>query len=61
MLSLAATKKHALKSAYGNQQERQENCPDRTLRQMLVVCFTNHALDQFLEGMLNFCPIEGRT
>ena len=23
---------------------------------ILVVCFTNHALDQFLEGILNFCP-----
>ena len=23
---------------------------------MLVVCYTNHALDQFLEGILGFCP-----
>ncbi|PVD21340.1 hypothetical protein C0Q70_19513 [Pomacea canaliculata] len=23
---------------------------------MLVVCYTNHALDQFLEGILQFCP-----
>uniref|UniRef100_A0A2C9M9Z9 Uncharacterized protein n=1 Tax=Biomphalaria glabrata TaxID=6526 RepID=A0A2C9M9Z9_BIOGL len=23
---------------------------------ILVVCFTNHALDQFLEGILRFCP-----
>ncbi|XP_025114685.1 NFX1-type zinc finger-containing protein 1-like [Pomacea canaliculata] len=23
---------------------------------MLVVCYTNHALDQFLEGILEFCP-----
>ena len=23
---------------------------------ILVVCYTNHALDQFLEGMLPFCP-----
>ena len=23
---------------------------------ILVVCYTNHALDQFLEGILDFCP-----
>lgn len=26
------------------------------LRPILVVCYTNHALDQFLEGILKFCP-----
>ena len=25
-------------------------------RPILVVCYTNHALDQFLEGILDFCP-----
>ncbi|XP_076448801.1 NFX1-type zinc finger-containing protein 1-like isoform X2 [Babylonia areolata] len=25
-------------------------------RPILVVCYTNHALDQFLEGILSFCP-----
>ncbi|KAL8616358.1 hypothetical protein ACOMHN_032212 [Nucella lapillus] len=25
-------------------------------RPILVVCYTNHALDQFLEGILEFCP-----
>lgn len=27
-----------------------------TSRPILIVCYTNHALDQFLEGMLKFCP-----
>lgn len=35
------------------------NCPPRSLNQLLVVCYTNHALDQFLEGMLQFCPKQG--
>lgn len=25
-------------------------------RPILIVCYTNHALDQFLEGILEFCP-----
>nr|KAG5707210.1 hypothetical protein BaRGS_017894 [Batillaria attramentaria] len=29
--------------------------PDSS-RPILVVCYTNHALDQFLEGILKFCP-----
>ena len=29
---------------------------DSGSRPMLVVCYTNHALDQFLEGILAFCP-----
>jgi hypothetical protein len=28
-------------------------------RPILVVCFTNHALDQFLEGIHEFHPAEG--
>ena len=28
----------------------------RSPRPILVVCYTNHALDQFLEGILGFCP-----
>ena len=28
-------------------------------RPILIVCFTNHALDQFLEGMLDFCDESG--
>nr|KAG5707448.1 hypothetical protein BaRGS_011952 [Batillaria attramentaria] len=28
----------------------------RNSRPILVVCYTNHALDQFLEGILGFCP-----
>ena len=28
----------------------------RRPKPMLVVCYTNHALDQFLEGILGFCP-----
>ncbi|XP_067947239.1 NFX1-type zinc finger-containing protein 1-like [Watersipora subatra] len=34
-----------------------ERRPKR-LNQVLIVCYTNHALDQFLEGMLKFCSIE---
>ncbi|CAL1540381.1 unnamed protein product [Lymnaea stagnalis] len=29
--------------------------PGDTSRPILVVCYTNHALDQFLEGVLKFC------
>ena len=30
--------------------------PEVGSRPILVVCYTNHALDQFLEGILDFCP-----
>ncbi|KAL8616355.1 hypothetical protein ACOMHN_032209 [Nucella lapillus] len=30
--------------------------PEVGERPILVVCYTNHALDQFLEGILEFCP-----
>ncbi|XP_070191480.1 NFX1-type zinc finger-containing protein 1-like [Littorina saxatilis] len=30
--------------------------PDTGEKPILVVCYTNHALDQFLEGILEFCP-----
>lgn len=30
--------------------------PEVGSRPILVVCYTNHALDQFLEGILEFCP-----
>ena len=30
--------------------------PEVGSRPILVVCYTNHALDQFLEGILSFCP-----
>ena len=30
--------------------------PAEGSRPILVVCYTNHALDQFLEGILEFCP-----
>lgn len=56
-----AARKHALKSASGNLRQREAYCPKKRLDTMLVVCYTNHALDQFLEGMLNFCPIEGQV
>jgi len=29
-------------------------------RPILVVCYTNHALDQFLEGILQFCDSDGK-
>ena len=38
----------------------ESNCPPKSLKQLLVVCYTNHALDQFLEGMLQFCPKKGK-
>lgn len=59
LFAVIATKKHALTSSAKNKKEREANCPERRLCQMLVVCYTNHALDQFLEGILNFCPIDG--
>ena len=31
-----------------------------TNRPILLVCYTNHALDQFMEGVLEFCPEKGR-
>ncbi|XP_060589825.1 NFX1-type zinc finger-containing protein 1-like [Ruditapes philippinarum] len=31
-----------------------ESKVDKTVRPMLIVCYTNHALDQFLEGVYNF-------
>lgn len=30
--------------------------PRNDKRPILVVCYTNHALDQFLEGISGFCP-----
>ncbi|XP_052816634.1 NFX1-type zinc finger-containing protein 1-like [Mya arenaria] len=33
--------------------------PNEQQSPLLVVCYTNHALDQFLEGMLQFCEREG--
>eukprot|EP00794_Sanderia_malayensis_P005584 gene5584-6273_t len=33
--------------------ENSEYWRDQTNAQMLIVCYTNHALDQFLEGLLN--------
>nr|KAG5707450.1 hypothetical protein BaRGS_011954 [Batillaria attramentaria] len=30
--------------------------PSYRRKPILVVCYTNHALDQFLEGILGFCP-----
>ncbi|KAF6028545.1 ZNFX1 [Bugula neritina] len=35
--------------------------PDRMNRPILVVCYTNHALDQFLEGILGFCKCSDTT
>ena len=40
---------------------RETKCSEARLEQILVVCYTNHALDQFLEGMLDFCPKEGKA
>lgn len=38
-------------------QKRYALCGKRKIRTpVLVVCYTNHALDQFLEGILKFCP-----
>ncbi|KAK3611429.1 hypothetical protein CHS0354_027157 [Potamilus streckersoni] len=30
--------------------------PSDAINPMLIVCYTNHALDQFLEGIQSFCP-----
>ena len=41
--------------------ERARLCPPADLNvPILVVCYTNHALDQFLEGILKFCPKKGK-
>ncbi|KAF6024122.1 ZNFX1 [Bugula neritina] len=32
-----------------------DKLPNRMYKPMLIVCYTNHALDQFLEGILEFC------
>ncbi|XP_067947233.1 NFX1-type zinc finger-containing protein 1-like [Watersipora subatra] len=53
-----AASKHARQFEEGSSFERELLCPDRVLNQMLIVCYTNHALDQFLEGMLYFCPLK---
>jgi hypothetical protein len=29
---------------------------EKAHRPMLLVCYTNHALDSFLEGITKFCP-----
>ena len=34
--------------------------PELLKRPILVVCYTNHALDQFLEGILEYCSGNGR-
>ncbi|KAH9488055.1 NFX1-type zinc finger-containing protein 1 [Bulinus truncatus] len=34
----------------------QDNIYEDKVKPILVVCYTNHALDQFLEGVLKFCP-----
>lgn len=40
--------------------DRYELCGEQKIHvPVLVVCYTNHALDQFLEGILKFCPTEG--
>lgn len=39
---------------------RARTCPPADLHvPILIVCYTNHALDQFLEGILQFCPKQG--
>lgn len=43
------------KQARKNEQEEQQ------LHPMLVVCYTNHALDQFLEGMIDFMDPANRA
>lgn len=41
--------------------DRYEMCGERKVSvPVLVVCFTNHALDQFLEGILKFCTKDGK-
>ena len=41
--------------------DRYEMCSEQKISvPVLVVCFTNHALDQFLEGILKFCPKQGK-
>jgi len=37
-----------------------DKLPNRMYKPMLIVCYTNHALDQFLEGILEFCESSGR-
>ena len=46
-------------------EKRTTNAPGQTeeqqLHPMLIVCFTNHALDQFLEGIIDFMDPENRA
>lgn len=36
-----------------------ERTPNLMENPILLVCYTNHALDQFLEGILEFCDTQG--
>lgn len=61
IFKITGKKKHVLHGtvSLADADLRIQQCPPQMLGQMLVVCFTNHALDQFLEGMMDFCPAEG--
>ncbi|KAK0044972.1 NFX1-type zinc finger-containing protein 1 [Biomphalaria pfeifferi] len=45
-----------METLLANKLVRLKNSLDRSGDPILVVCYTNHALDQFLEGVLKFCP-----
>ncbi|KAK7498028.1 hypothetical protein BaRGS_00010616 [Batillaria attramentaria] len=42
--------------SYPHRYYQYSSLPSYRRKPILVVCYTNHALDQFLEGILGFCP-----